>query len=130
MSSEVAAAAAVVDLAAADILAAADESVAVDFSATSFTGHFFNIVDEKKPRGCDRAEWLERLTVNAVVATVLGSIPASSDTVKSEGRQILNIVHKKSLDDDILLWCLYAVVNYSPWGFAFFTHTSTVEVHD
>jgi hypothetical protein len=32
--------------------------------------------------------WLERLTVNAVVATVLGSIPASSDTVESKGRQM------------------------------------------
>ncbi len=30
------------------------------------------------------AERLERLTANAEVATVLGSIPASSDTVKSE----------------------------------------------
>jgi hypothetical protein len=30
----------------------------------------------------------ERLTVNAEVATVLGSIPASSDTVESEVRQI------------------------------------------
>ncbi len=29
--------------------------------------------------------WLERLTVNAVVATVLGSIPASSDTMESGG---------------------------------------------
>jgi hypothetical protein len=36
----------------------------------------------------DLAEWLERLTANAVVATVLGSIPASSDTVESEGRQM------------------------------------------
>jgi hypothetical protein len=34
------------------------------------------------------AEWLERLTVNAVVETVLGSIPASSDTVESEGLQV------------------------------------------
>ncbi len=34
------------------------------------------------------AEWLERLTANAVVTTVLGSIPASSDTVESEGRQM------------------------------------------
>ncbi len=34
------------------------------------------------------AEWLERLTANAVVATVLGSIPATSDTVESEGRQM------------------------------------------
>jgi hypothetical protein len=29
-----------------------------------------------------------RLTANAVIATVLGSIPASSDTVESEGRQM------------------------------------------
>jgi hypothetical protein len=36
----------------------------------------------------DLAEWLERLTANTVVATVLGSIPASSDTVESEGRQM------------------------------------------
>ncbi len=35
--------------------------------------------------GWDLAEWLERLTANAVVATVLGSIPASFDTVESEG---------------------------------------------
>ncbi len=34
------------------------------------------------------AEWLERLTVNAVVVSVLGSIPESSDTVESEGRQM------------------------------------------
>ncbi len=37
---------------------------------------------------------LERLlTVNAVVATVLGSIPASSDTVESD-KTVLNTVHK------------------------------------
>ncbi len=34
----------------------------------------------------DLTEWLERLTVNAVVATVLGSIPASSE--ESEGRRM------------------------------------------
>ncbi len=34
----------------------------------------------------DLAEWLERLTANVeVVAAVLGSIPASSDTGESEG---------------------------------------------
>ncbi len=33
-------------------------------------------------------EWLEHLAVNAKVATVLGSIPASSDTVEYDGRQI------------------------------------------
>ncbi len=38
--------------------------------------------------GWDLTEWLERLTANAVVATVLGSITASSDTVESEGRQM------------------------------------------
>ncbi len=36
----------------------------------------------------DLAEWLERLTANAEVATVLGSISASSDTVESERRQM------------------------------------------
>jgi hypothetical protein len=41
----------------------------------------------------DLAEWLERLTANAVVATVLGSIPASSDTVADEA--VLNKVSKK-----------------------------------
>jgi hypothetical protein len=48
--------------------------------------------------GCDLAEWLERLAVNAKVATDLGSIPASSDTVESEGaadEAVLNNVHKK-----------------------------------
>ncbi len=38
--------------------------------------------------GWDLANWLERLAVNAKVATVLGSILASSDTVESEGRQM------------------------------------------
>jgi hypothetical protein len=35
--------------------------------------------------GWDVAEWLERLSANAEVATVLASIPASSDTMESEG---------------------------------------------
>jgi hypothetical protein len=39
-------------------------------------------------RGWDLAERLERLTANAEVVTVLGTIPASSDTVESEGRQM------------------------------------------
>jgi hypothetical protein len=38
--------------------------------------------------GLDLVEWLERLAVNDKVATVLGSIPAASDTVESEGRQM------------------------------------------
>ncbi len=36
----------------------------------------------------DLAECLEHLTSNAEVSTVLGSIPAPSDIVKSEGRQM------------------------------------------
>ncbi len=38
--------------------------------------------------GWDLAECLERLTAIAKVPSVLGSIPASSDTVESEGRQM------------------------------------------
>jgi hypothetical protein len=38
--------------------------------------------------GWDLTEWLERLTANAEVATGLGSIPTSSDTVESEWRQM------------------------------------------
>ncbi len=37
--------------------------------------------------GWDLSEWLERLTANAEVATVLGSIPASSDTVEVESEE-------------------------------------------
>ncbi len=38
--------------------------------------------------GWDLAKWFELLTANAEVATVLGLIPASFDTVETEGRQI------------------------------------------
>jgi hypothetical protein len=41
----------------------------------------------------DLAEWLARLAVNPKVATVLVSIPASSDTYKSD-EAVLNNVHK------------------------------------
>jgi hypothetical protein len=34
------------------------------------------------------AEWLEHLAVSAKIATILGSISASSDTVESEGRHM------------------------------------------
>ncbi len=56
---------------------------------------FFAVV---KLGGWDLAERLERLAVNATVATVLGSVPASSDTVESDGaaeEAVLNNVHKK-----------------------------------
>ncbi len=36
----------------------------------------------------DLAEWLERLAAITNVTTILGSIPASSDTVESEGQQL------------------------------------------
>ncbi len=45
----------------------------------------------------DLAEWLERLIVNAVVATVLGSIPASSDSADLRGglwNSVENITYK------------------------------------
>jgi hypothetical protein len=41
-----------------------------------------------RPHGWDLAEWLECLTANVKIATVLGSVSASSDTVESEGRQM------------------------------------------
>jgi hypothetical protein len=50
----------------------------------------------------DLAEWLERLAdgVNAKFQTVMCSIPASSDTVESEGRQMkqcwIKYIRKKS----------------------------------
>jgi hypothetical protein len=37
------------------------------------------------------AEWSERLTANAKIATVLHSIPASSGTVEYEERQMSNV---------------------------------------
>ncbi len=49
---------------------------------------YFPSQKEDEMRCGDLAEWLKRLTANAVVATVLVSIPASSDTVESEGRQM------------------------------------------
>jgi hypothetical protein len=36
----------------------------------------------------DLAEWLEHLTANTEVATVLGSFPASFDTVEFEWQQM------------------------------------------
>jgi hypothetical protein len=36
----------------------------------------------------DLAKWLERPAVSAKVTIVMGSIPASSVTVESEGRQM------------------------------------------
>ncbi len=49
-----------------------------------------NLFDPTLQSRLDLAEWLERLTANAEVATVLaaGSIPASSIAVESEGLQI------------------------------------------
>ncbi len=49
--------------------------------------------------GWNLAEWLERQTANAKVATVLGLILASIDTVESEGwqmKKVLSTNQKKS----------------------------------
>ncbi len=43
--------------------------------------------------GWDLAKCLESLAVNAKVATLLSSIPASSDTVESEDEAVLNNAH-------------------------------------
>jgi hypothetical protein len=60
----------------------------------------------------DMAEWwmrssrvLERLTANVKFATVLDSIPAYSDTLESEGRQIKQylIKYNKNSSEPVLL---------------------------
>ncbi len=54
--------------------------------------------------GWDLAEWVERLAVNAEVTTVLGSIPASSDAVESEGRQMKQCwIEKKFIQIPLIL---------------------------
>ncbi len=44
--------------------------------------------------GWDLVKWLVRLTVNAKVAAVLGSIPGPSGTAESEGRQMMQCLIK------------------------------------
>jgi len=53
-------------------------------------------MDWKATAEKDEAERLERMAVNVKVATVLGSVPAFSDTVESEGRQYKNLKSKKT----------------------------------
>ncbi len=60
-------------------------------------------IPDTDPDFWDVSEWLERLTVNAEVTTIPGSIPASSDTLEYEGRQMkqcwtkyIGTLHKKS----------------------------------
>ncbi len=54
------------------------------------TSHLFiSITGEQKSIAVDDiAVWLGRLTANAKIATVLDSIPASSDKAEPEGRQM------------------------------------------
>jgi hypothetical protein len=47
--------------------------------------------------GWDLAEWLEGFTANAEVAIGLGSIPASTDTGESEGRQMKQYIEEKKI---------------------------------
>jgi hypothetical protein len=59
------------------------------------------------------AKWLERLAVYAQVATVLGSIPASSDIVESEGQQMkqcLVTFIKRKKQKNPLLSCLFVIL--------------------
>ncbi len=46
------------------------------------------ILENKLKMWMKFSEWLERLITNAKVATVLGSVPASYDTMESEGRHM------------------------------------------
>ncbi len=68
--------------------------------------------------GWDLAVWLERQTANAEVATVLGSIPASSDTVESEGRQMnqcwIQYVHRNIKIQKIPLLKLVLLQIFTP----------------
>jgi hypothetical protein len=43
------------------------------------------------------------VTASAILATVLGSVPASSDTVKSGGQQTKYCWKKKNLDDFLII---------------------------
>jgi hypothetical protein len=54
----------------------------------------FRVIRLQVDGGGDLAEWFERLTAKSDVATVLGSIPASSDTVESEERQMKQYIKK------------------------------------
>ncbi len=66
--------------------------------------------------GWDLAEWFERLIASVEVATVLGSIPASSDSVESEGRQMkkcwLQYIEKK-IHTNPLLWIGNKTIHYT-----------------
>jgi hypothetical protein len=62
---------------------------------------------------------LERLTANAEVATALGSIPASTDTVESEGRQMkqcwIQYIEKKSKKSPCYLFACYSTSSGERW---------------
>jgi hypothetical protein len=60
----------------------------------------------------DLALWLERLTANAEVATVLGSIPASSDTVfrGAAGEAVLNTAQRRKNPKNTPVYC-FPVIN-------------------
>jgi hypothetical protein len=67
--------------------------------------------------GWDLTKWLERLSASAKVATVLGSIPASSDTVEFEGRKMkqcwikYNMWRKKSKKPPVITQLAIALVH-------------------
>jgi hypothetical protein len=53
--------------------------------------YYISIIDNVPNNKWDLVKWWELLTAIVKVATVLGSIPASSDTVEYEERQMKQI---------------------------------------
>ncbi len=53
--------------------------------------YYISLMNKASSNKGDLVRWYQRLTTNVKVATVLGSIPASSDTVEYEGRQMKQI---------------------------------------
>jgi hypothetical protein len=75
----------------------------------------------------------QTLTANAVVTTVLGFIPASIDTVESEGRQpadeaVLNIVHKKKKSEKILLREIKKFTTFTISSYSFVMLTMRIQI--
>jgi hypothetical protein len=75
----------------------------------------------------------QTLTANAVVATVLGFIPASTDTVESEGRQpadeaVLNIVHEKKKSKKILLREIKKFTTFTISSYSFVMLTMRIQI--
>jgi hypothetical protein len=58
----------------------------------------------------DLAEWLDRLTASAEVATILGPIPASSETVESEGAADEAVLYKTLILECLLSYSRHFII--------------------